>query len=114
MSAIPFRIEKSEGKRYFDTYYYHCIDCGAEYWSHHCTSRTVPYCSKCKKKHNNAKAKELADKREAEKIRTIRNKAIDDFFNELQKYEETDEWVRLKISSIYEIAEQLKAENNDL
>ena len=38
----------------------------------------------------------------------IRNKAIDDFFNELQKYEETDDWLRLKMSSIYEIAEQLK------
>lgn len=37
-----------------------------------------------------------------------RNKAIDDFFNELQKYEETDDWLRLKMSSIYEIAEQLK------
>ena len=38
----------------------------------------------------------------------IRAKAIDDFFQELQKYEEDDMWLRLKMSSIYEIAEQLK------
>lgn len=37
-----------------------------------------------------------------------RNKAIDDFFNELQKYEEADDWLRLKMTSIYEIAQQLK------
>lgn len=39
----------------------------------------------------------------------IRAKAIDDFFEELQKYEEDDMWLRLKMSSIYEIAEQVKA-----
>lgn len=36
------------------------------------------------------------------------NKAIDDFFYELQKYEEADDWLRLKMSSIYKIAQQLK------
>lgn len=30
------------------------------------------------------------------------------FFEELQKYEESDGWLRLKMSSIYEIAEQMK------
>lgn len=35
-------------------------------------------------------------------------KAIDDFVDELQRYED-DDWLRLKMSSIYEIAEQLKA-----
>lgn len=34
-------------------------------------------------------------------------KAIDDFFDELQNYED-DNWLKLKMSSIYEIAEQLK------
>lgn len=38
----------------------------------------------------------------------IRAKAIDEFFEELQKYEDDDMWLRLKMSSIYEIAEQLK------
>lgn len=37
----------------------------------------------------------------------IRNKAIDDFFDELQRYED-DDWLKLKMSSIYQIAEQLK------
>ena len=37
----------------------------------------------------------------------IRAKAIDEFFDELQKYE-YDDWLKLKMSSIYEIAEQLK------
>ena len=41
-------------------------------------------------------------------IQEIRAKAIDEFFQELQKYEEDDMWLRLKMSSIYEIAEQLK------
>lgn len=41
------------------------------------------------------------------------NKAIDDFFYALQKYEEVDDWLRLKMSSIYEIAEQLKAGGTD-
>ena len=39
----------------------------------------------------------------------IRAKAIDEFFDELQKYED-DDWLKLKMSSIYEIAEQLKEE----
>lgn len=39
----------------------------------------------------------------------IRAKAIDEFFDELQKYEE-DDWLKLKMSSIYEIAEYLKGE----
>lgn len=39
----------------------------------------------------------------------IRNKAIDDFFDELQKYEK-DDWLKLKMLSIYHIAEQLKEE----
>lgn len=38
-----------------------------------------------------------------------RSKAIDDFFDELQSYEE-DDWLKLKMSSIYEIAEQIKTE----
>lgn len=42
-------------------------------------------------------------------IQKIRAKAIDDFFEELQKYEEDDMWLRLKMSSVYEIAEQIKA-----
>lgn len=40
------------------------------------------------------------------------NKAIDDFFDELEKYEETykeEDWLKLKMCSIYYIAEQLKA-----
>ena len=40
----------------------------------------------------------------------IRNKAIDDFFDELQKYEK-DDWLKLKMLSIYHIAEQLKEES---
>ena len=39
----------------------------------------------------------------------IRNKAIDDFFDELERYE-NDGWLKLKMSSIYEIADQLKEE----
>lgn len=39
----------------------------------------------------------------------IYNKAIDDFFQELEKYEYKDGWLRLKMSSIYQIAEELKA-----
>lgn len=37
----------------------------------------------------------------------IRNKAIDEFFDELKRYE-ADDWLRLKMSSVYEIAEQMK------
>lgn len=37
----------------------------------------------------------------------IRAMAIDDFFDELQKYED-DDWLKLKMSSVYEIAEELK------
>ena len=37
----------------------------------------------------------------------IRNKAINEFFDELQKYEK-DDWLKLKMLSIYHIAEQLK------
>jgi hypothetical protein len=43
----------------------------------------------------------------------IRAKAIDEFFEELQEYEEDDMWLRLKMSSVYAIAEQLKAGNNN-
>ncbi len=43
-------------------------------------------------------------------IQAERNKAIDEFFKELQKYEEDDGCLRLKMSSIYEIAEQMKGE----
>ena len=39
----------------------------------------------------------------------IRNKAIDDFFEELKSYE-VDGWLKLKMSSIYKIAEQMKGE----
>lgn len=39
---------------------------------------------------------------------SIRNDAIYDFFKELQKYEDDDGWLRLKMSTIYEIAEQIK------
>ena len=42
-------------------------------------------------------------------FKEIRAKAIDEFFEELQKYEEDDMWLRLKMSSVYKIAEQLKA-----
>ena len=35
-------------------------------------------------------------------------RAIDDFFEELQKYEDDDMWLRLKMSSIYEIAEEMR------
>lgn len=41
------------------------------------------------------------------------NKAIDDFFDELQNYEDSDNWLRLKMSSIYQIAEQLKEGSAD-
>ena len=34
--------------------------------------------------------------------------AINNFFDNLQEYETEDNWLRLKMSSIYEIAEQLK------
>lgn len=40
--------------------------------------------------------------------RELRAKVIDEFFEELQKYEDDDMWLRLKMSSIYEIAEQMK------
>ena len=43
-------------------------------------------------------------------IQEIRNQAIDEFFEQLQKYEDDDMWLRLKMSSIYEIAEQMKGE----
>lgn len=38
----------------------------------------------------------------------VREKAIDEFFENLEEYMDGDGWLRLKISSIYEIAEQLK------
>jgi len=40
-------------------------------------------------------------------------KAIEDFFDELQNYEDSDNWLRLKMSSIYQIAEQLKEGGNN-
>lgn len=40
----------------------------------------------------------------------IRAKVINEFFEELQKYQDDDMWLRLKMSSIYEIAEQMKGE----
>ena len=43
-------------------------------------------------------------------IQEIRNQAIDEFFEQLQKYEDDDMWLRLKMSSIYEIAERMKGE----
>ena len=43
-------------------------------------------------------------------IQEIRNQAIDEFFEHLQKYEDDDMWLRLKMSSIYEIAERMKGE----
>ena len=36
------------------------------------------------------------------------NEAIDNFFKELEKFEDKDGWLHLKMSSIYEIAEELK------
>ena len=42
-----------------------------------------------------------------EYYKKIRAKAINEFFDELQKYEE-DDWLKLKMLSIYHIAEQLK------
>ena len=28
MRAVPFKVEKSDKSRYFDLYYYYCMDCG--------------------------------------------------------------------------------------
>lgn len=79
MSATPFKVERSEKAWYFDTYYFHCIDCGAEHRSHRCDNRTNPYCPDCKRKHDKERA--MIRKKEKEELREkkIRNKAIDDF-----------------------------------
>ena len=36
------------------------------------------------------------------------NKAIDNFFDKLQEYEAEDNWLRLKMSSVYAITEELR------
>ena len=43
-----------------------------------------------------------------EEEQEIRNNIIDEFFEELQKYQDDDMWLRLKMSSIYQIADNMK------
>lgn len=50
----------------------------------------------------------LCDYYKVNSIEEIYGKAIDDFFDKLEKYEESDSWIRLKMSSIYYISEELK------
>ena len=50
----------------------------------------------------------LCDYYKVNSIEEIYGKAIDDFFDVLDKYAENDSWVRLKMSSIYYISEELK------
>ena len=70
----PFKFEKHD-KYYFDTYYFHCIDCGAEFTRHRWDNRTKPYCSICTRKHETMKAKERAIRKE----QAIRAKAYERF-----------------------------------
>lgn len=118
MSATPFKVEKSDKAFWFDKYYFHCIDCGAEFWSHRCDRRTNPYCCDCKRKHDKERTKELAKQREAKKVEEIRNKAIDELRQMLRA--EFEQMMDLEIDdcinwadSLDAIAQQLKDGGTD-
>lgn len=51
---------------------------------------------------------DIVNQGKVNELSEIKNEAIDNFFKELEKYEEKDGWLHLKMSSIYEIAEELK------
>lgn len=79
----------------------------------------IQSCKKCAEEHEQLAEwlEELKDRRETNfnyvqlmdcRYRDGYKKAIDNFFEELEKYEERDGWLRLKMSSIYQIAECLK------
>lgn len=111
----PFKFEKHD-KYYFDTYYFHCIDCGAEFTRHRWDGRTKPYCSTCTRKYETIKAKERAIRKE----KAIRKKAISEMhdklithFAEWQSEEgciDTKCILSVVCEDIDEIAEQLKEE----
>ncbi len=114
MSAIPFKVEKSDKAWWFDRYYYHCVDCGTEFYHHKCDSRTSPYCCTCRNKREKERAKILTEKREQKKAQEIRNKALDEFAEALK--EKAEEMFRQKyvdVRDIDEIAEQLKGVRNE-
>lgn len=93
----PFKIEK-HSKYYFDTYYFHCVDCGSEFTRHRFDRRTNPYCSDCNRKRETLKAKERAKRKE----NVIRNRTVDEFADRI-KCE-----FRIPFELVDEIAKELK------
>lgn len=63
---------------YFTTYYFECVNCGAEYNRHRFDSRTSPYCGKCQRKYDTIKAK----KRKIEREKYIKLSVL----NEIMEY----------------------------
>lgn len=81
MNAIPFKVEKSEKGAKFNRYYFHCVDCGAEFVTGRYGKNTKPYCIDCEKKYEREKAKERIRRKET----VIRNQAIDEFVEQLKE-----------------------------
>ena len=112
----PFKVVRHE-MRCFDEYWFHCTECGAEYYRHNFDSRTRTICFKCSKEREKIKAKERAERKE----KAIRAMAIQEFAEVLKASIEMELanpdlildckkcgiW---KAEEIDEIAEQLKGE----
>ena len=103
----PFKVVKHD-KYFFNEYWFHCTECGAEYYRNRFDSRTRTICSKCSAERDKLKAKERAERKE----KVIRAKAIDDFAREIKStFFFTDYMKELCFKDkIDEIAEQLKGE----
>ena len=103
MKAVPFKTEISDKAWYFNLYYFHCIECGAEYSSHKCDSRTKLYCGACYRKHEREREALRKNKKEKEKEQQIKNKAIDDFAERI-----IEMYSYLPAFTVKELAERLK------
>ena len=106
MKVTPFKYEKSDVAWYFDLYYFHCVDCGAEYRSHRWDNRTQPYCSECRRKYERERAIKAKKESEERKEKFIRNKAIDDFMCRIQSNNSIADFMK---EYLQEIAEELKS-----
>ena len=59
MKAQLIKIElDSQGRYWFNTYTYKCIECGNEFIRHQYNDRINPYCGDCCRKHERIKQRE--------------------------------------------------------
>lgn len=89
MSEIKAKLVrkiKSDVAWYFDKYELECIECGTHYINGRYDNRTCPYCPDCRQKHDKIRTQKNKEKKRKELDMAIRNKAIDDFIKECDKF----------------------------